>query len=544
MLQRGFARQAWLAYAVIVAGAWALAEALLPHGWSGWAWFALAPLAALVRRPMHRYLDYACAYGAGCLFHLRALDWVRTSYAHEGYFTSWALWWITLGGLLALLWPTALVIARQLALAPVLPLALVWPAAWGLAEWLRDAIFTASLGQPYPLVHLGITQVDRSGLAPAVQLGGGEMVVAVLMFANGALADLATVSSRRALGNLMVAPAAFGLAVWAMGAVAYPLPQPLTGTALVALIHTDTVYQLVATRHRALAHQLGLPLAPKPWLAPDWFQAANPPLILTTERALPGLVEVPLASASRTSPPLVGRTSIPDYNPWPALCQFAQCHRATLMLGLTRRLARPNAASANALVGISPAGEIGPIYDKAFLVLGTEQDYPLLRRLGRLPEVPFTPGTQWPRFVCDGRGKRPLSVAPLICYDVCFSRPFDAQTNSQRSDHAEPVSFWIASGDETADDTGQLADRMLRFTRLRSMEYQRAIVRAVAGGYCGVAWPDGRWSPAAEPLASKPALCQVPSFDESPVGRPRRWLSLAFCCAIALAALLARWQGR
>jgi apolipoprotein N-acyltransferase len=132
----------------------------------------------------------------------------------------------------------------------------------------------------------------------------------------------------------------------------------------------------------------------------------------------------------------------------------------------------------NSLLFVDSQGQASSFYDKHCLA-------PWIEKIPRFA-IPFVPERR-PRLLCES-GLPTFQVghcliAPAICLDAC-------STSLLRS--YSDCNLIIASGSETADDTGVLSESMLQIAQLRAIELRRTIVRNVRDGYSGAITFKGR----------------------------------------------------
>jgi len=122
-----------LASAVLLALAFPGQEA---DGWSGLAWFALAPLFGLVRSGRSRRSLYLGAWLGGFAFWLASIRWV--TWSDE---TAW-LGWLVMALALSAWWPAFLGLSRLAVRRFGLPLMVAAPVTWVALEFIQGYAFT------------------------------------------------------------------------------------------------------------------------------------------------------------------------------------------------------------------------------------------------------------------------------------------------------------------------------------------------------------------------------------------------------------------
>lgn len=162
-----------------------LALAFPPTAWSWLAWVALVPWGAAMRIQRGSFELYLGAFIGGLVFQLAHLNWLRNVEVGQ-YGDEWALQ----GAALAVLWPIALCVGRNLTSAGRWPAAITLPIVWVAFEFSRRHLWALVDGTGYPWGQLGLTQAASTLLPQAADLGGVYAVTFVLAAASGALIDL------------------------------------------------------------------------------------------------------------------------------------------------------------------------------------------------------------------------------------------------------------------------------------------------------------------------------------------------------------------
>ena len=175
-----------------VAGTWpgTLTGLLLwlsfPPAELGWiAWFALVPLATLIRARWRSQPIYRTAWAGGLVFGLLAVQWLR--YTDDTGLAGYYAWW-TLAIYLSFYFPAFLLVARMAVLRFHVPAILTIPVVWVGLEYLRSWLFSG-----FPWYYLGHTQYHWTTLIQIADLEGAYGVSLLVALVNGWLFDMLNV---------------------------------------------------------------------------------------------------------------------------------------------------------------------------------------------------------------------------------------------------------------------------------------------------------------------------------------------------------------
>lgn len=381
--------------------------------------------------------------------------------------------------------------------------ALLFALAWLAAELARGLVLTG-----FPWVASGYAHVDSplAGWAPWIGVYG---LGAVLAFTAALVAGLAR-DARRA-----------GIALAATAALAWLLPLALartdftqpTSTLEVRLLQTN-----VAQDEKFALEHLPATLA---WLAAT-LKAADGDLVVAPETAVPLL-------------PLQLDALDPDY--WPSLREhFAQPGRPAALLGVP--LGDERDGYSNAVVGLSVGGASVYRYDKSHLVPFGEfipTGFRWFTDLMNIPLGDFMRGRpDAASFTV--RGER---IGPNICYEDLFGEELalrfrDAATAPTLLANVSNIGWF---GDTIA------VEQHLNISRMRTLELQRAMLRATNTGATAVIDHRGRVTAALKPFTRGVLAAEVQGRQgRTPyaawVGAVGLWplLALAWAFLLALAA--------
>jgi apolipoprotein N-acyltransferase len=323
---------------------------------------------------------------------------------------------------------------------------LCFAAAWLAAEWARTVIFTG-----FPWAGSGYAHVDSplAALAPWVGVLGIGAVAAVLA------AALARVRERPSM-----AAGAIGLLV-----LLAVLPQPQFSTAS-ATLRVGLVQTNVAQDEKFATEHMPATLA---WLA-QTLQAARAELIVAPETAVPLL-------------PQQLKEFVPDY--WPALqLRFDRTDQA-LLLGVP--LGDYERGYTNSVVALAQQGTPAYRYDKVHLVPFGEFIPTGFRWFTTLMNIPLGDFARGPRDA-PSFGFRGERIAPNICYEDLFGEELALRfANATRA----PTIMANVSNIGWFGDTIAI-DQHLHISRMRTLEFQRPMLRATNTGATAIVDHQGR----------------------------------------------------
>lgn len=170
---------------------WAAFPGNPPPNWDWFAWFALAPLFALVPSRKSPWRLYTSAWLGGLIFWHLTLVWIR-----EIDPDAW-LGWVCMAGFLSLWWPGFLWLARNAHRSARLPLVLAAPVAWVGLEYVRAHLLTG-----FPWYYLAHTQYRRLPLIQISDLTGAWGLSFLIAAVNALIAQgLATFPVRKSLSG-------------------------------------------------------------------------------------------------------------------------------------------------------------------------------------------------------------------------------------------------------------------------------------------------------------------------------------------------------
>ncbi len=489
----------------------------------------MVPLALALRWPVGGRALYLGAYAGGLVFHLSALDWIRTCYSGQGFGGPYAVGWLIAGHLGAVSFLCLVWAGRRFAARVSWPLAVSLPVLWGAFELLRFYFVMLIDQTGFTWLRLGTTLADTSCVVQIADLGGEYLLSMLLAACSGAVVDwgFGIPHGKRGWAR-WVAPMGVGvlvLSAWGYGHWRLQQPSGADGP-VICLMGENELPPLIASERiptKIVGQADSGPLRPVSW-GDGQLVSRRPDLLLWSERAfhhvwldLPGdrrkgqLAALPADLAGRVQG---------DYQAYSRhvrrlLEETAARLQIPLAVGCDRVCVRRTTAERyNAFALIGPQQGYQGCYDKRYLV----------------PWAEFLPYDKYwgdrktfePHF-WHGEAERTFQLRSLagvfragtaICYDLCFAEHFMATMRASRD---EPPQFFLQIGSEGQDATGCLQRWMLRMARLRAIETRRAIVRHVAHGYSGVVTSNGKYLACGgtEPIDRPVLLPAVPIDDRT-----------------------------
>ena len=149
-----------------------------PPSWDWFAWFALAPLFALVQSDRRAWNLYLSSWVGGLIFWLLALSWIR-----EVDPDAW-LGWVCMAVFLSLWWPGFLWLARLAHLGARIPLLIAVPISWVGLEYTRAHVLTG-----FPWYYLAHTQYRNIALIQIGDLTGAWGLSFLIALVNALIAE-------------------------------------------------------------------------------------------------------------------------------------------------------------------------------------------------------------------------------------------------------------------------------------------------------------------------------------------------------------------
>ena len=477
-----------------------LAGAAMVPAYAPLEWFplALAALAVLVHLWLGASGPRAAAW-TGFLFgmgmFLSGVSWVYISLHRFGAMPAPLAAFATFAfcAVLALYLALAGALLARIAAPPAVRAALVMPALWTLAEWLRATLFTG-----FPWLSLGTAAIDTplAGFAP---LGGVYAVSFVTAAAAGLLWCVAFGQARWAAAAAFAVLGAAGAGLRGVEWTA-PAGAPLAASLVQGNVPQDLKFDPARYARTLETHAL---------LA----EASRARLIVLPETAVPRMLD-------SVDPAYLAR-----------LDAAAKRNGGDLLLGAPTRLA--SGAYYNSVVsfGVSPR----QLYHKVHLVPFGEFVPPGFGWIVRVLSVPLAD------FSRGAAVQRPLQVAgQRVAANVCYEDAYGNELIRQL-----PEATLLVNVSNVAWFGDSLAPAQhLQIARARALETGRMHLSATNTGITAVIGRDGRVLAQLAPFTQGRLDSEVQGYaGATPYVRYGDWPALAACAALLL--LIARaWRRR
>ena len=367
--------------------------------------------------------------------------WLFISMHRYGGLPAWmaAAAVLALSGFLSLYLSLAMLLFARWRRGRVAADALLFAALWLLAELARGVIFTG-----FPWVAAGYAHVDGPLAAAAPWIG--VYGIGALAAGLSAGVSFSLLQQRRRWLGAAVALAAIGLGA-ALSAIGPQFTRP-TGTLTVTLLQGNIPQeQKFQAEHQGPALQ---------WHVETMLQAQSD-LVIAPETAVPFLPQ-----------------QMPE-DFWPSLRARFASGRTHALFGVP--MGNEQAGYTNSAVGFAPGREGEYHYDKHHLVPFGEfipTGFHWFTELMNIPLGDFNRGAlNAPSFVVKGE-----RVAPNICYEDLFGEELAARFADAAS---APTMFANLSNIGWFGDTIAI-DQHLHISRMRSLEFERPMLRATNTG--------------------------------------------------------------
>jgi len=407
--------------------------------------------------------------------------------------------------------------ARRLSSGPVakgsstMGHALLWAAAWTLAEWLRGTLFT---GMPW--LNAGYAHADGplAGWTPVLGVYGVAFLAAFAAAAISLLRRAGAPARRPAALTLIVALTGLGLKQIAWST---PHGEPLEVRLVQGNIDQGDKFDPARTQAGIVQHLEQAALPPVPG-------ASEPRLIVLPETIMPSFQH-------RIAPEV-----------WQAWHDLARSKNATVIMGAPLHDRRGR--QTNSVIGITGATSLAELqsgdnrlrYDKRHLVPFGEFIPPGFRWFVNAMQIPLGDfdrgGERQPPFaVADQR------VAPNICFEDVFGEELLPAL------HPGPDGAPGATILVNVSNLGWFGDswalrQHLQIARVRAMETGRPMLRATNTGTTAAIAPNGRVLIQADPLAARvvglPVQGMTGLTPYARLGNQPVLLFAALCLGIAL----------
>ncbi|MGB9110009.1 MAG: apolipoprotein N-acyltransferase [Telluria sp.] len=322
-------------------------------------------------------------------------------------------------------------------------LLLVFPACWGVSEWLRGWVFT---GFPWAASGYAHNTAPLAGFAPIVGVYGIGVLVAVCA------ASLVMLTQRRKLPALGLA-AGLLAAGWGLGHIewTHPAGQPLTVRLLQGNIRQD-----------------------------EKFSAEHLAGILARYRDMLTAAPADLIAAPETAIPVFPQQLPPDY--LATFTDYAKRTGSYFLFGIP--LADSQTAYANSVAGIGPQGQTYR-YDKHHLVPFGEFIPTGFRWFTDLLQIPLGDFTR------GAAVQAPFAVKDqLVLPNVCYEDVFGEEIAQQLRDAPHPATLLLNVSNLAWYGESVAIPQHLQISRMRTLETGRPMLRATNNGATAVI--DGR----------------------------------------------------
>lgn len=436
----------WLV-ALVIGGGSALGFA--PLGWWPMTLLSFAGLIALIERAPNMRRALATGWWFGLGHFTIGLNWIATAFYYQDAMPHWLGWIaVVLLSLYLAVYPAAAAgLAWRWGRPAIIPLALIFAAAWIVTEWLRATMFTGFAWNP-----LGVVFVNVGTIARWIGTYG---LSAIVILTSGAVAALGVGKWREAAA--LAVPSVIAV-ITAFLAAPAPVPADARHIHVVQPnINQNEKYsdELLVQNIQTLVRLTG-PVT------------KQPRLIMWPEAAIPYYLEED-ADARAAFAHLLGPRDI-------------------LLTGgdtIIRDRALEPIAATNSLFALDSRARLLARYDKSHLVPYGEYlpMRPLLSLIGLSRLVPgdldFRPGPGPRSFAIPGFGRAGIQ----ICYEIIFS----GQVIDRRH---RPDFLFNPSNDAWFGEWGP--PQHLAQARLRAIEEGIPIIRSTPTGISAVIDADGR----------------------------------------------------
>ncbi len=464
-----------------------------------WFALALAALAVLIHLWLGAQGPRAAAWAGfwfGMGMYLAGVSWVYISLHRFGAMAAPLAAFATLAfcAVLALYLALAGALQARFRAPPAVRAALVIPALWTLAEWLRATLFTG-----FPWLSLGTAAIDTplAGFAP---LGG---VVAVSLVTAAAAGLLWCIALGQARWAAAAAFALLGIAGAGMRGVEWTAPAgaPFEASLVQGNVPQDLKFD-PARYARTLETHARL------------AEASRARLIVLPETAVPRMLD-------SVDPAYLAR-----------LEAAAKRNGGDLLLGAPTRAAPGAYYNSVVSFGVSPR----QLYHKVHLVPFGEFVPPGFGWIVRVLSIPLA---DFSRGAAD---QKPLAVAgQRVAANVCYEDAYGNELIRQL-----PEATLLVNVSNVAWFGDSLAPAQhLQIARARALETGRMHLTATNTGVTAVVGRDGRVLARLAPFAEGRLDAEVQGYSgATPYVRFGDWPALAACAMLLLGVALIAWTRR
>lgn len=411
------------------------------------AWFALVPLFFAAIQAKHVFDFVVGAYCGGLVFHLVALDWMRTSFGGAGISGVRAPAWMAIGAIGALSWPLAGCLLRIGFRSLRLPAVAMTAPAWIAVEWLRFLLGNLLAQNEFPWLQVGHTQSSSTRIAQLAEVGGVWLIGALVVLVNGAVVDT-TLRRERRIRPLVGAILAI-LVSLAYGQARLTTVTDSPGPVVIAM--NDAIDPGNKVVIEKIAHEARRGAADDHttilvWPENSEFRASWQDADETTAERIASIAEA------------------------------AHHAQAFLIVGCLRFAGQ---RQLNSLAWFAPDQGLIGFTDKSKLVPWSEHRPESISAFRPIGKCHLSPGALPREGILVGRRNtgEPIIAAGAVCYDVCFPQVFWTSAAGQRF-----PDFWVVGSSEGHDRTGALWRNTEMVAAFRCIETRRPMVRSVRGG--------------------------------------------------------------
>ncbi len=508
-----------------------------PIGWSWLVWFALVPLATLVRTPWRSRPIYRPAWIGGMVFSLLAVQWLRHAddEGPSGYYG-----WGTLATYMSVYFPIWLLIVRVAVLRFRAPAMIAIPVVWVGLEYLRSWLMSG-----FPWYFLAHSQYRHTLLIQIADVAGAYGVTFVVAMFNGWLVDLLAAPLLRptASGTRVAREQVWRLACLVAvlgGTLGYGFWRNLETdgddgeSPPIAIIQTNIPQRVKEDKeripeiHRSYRELLDKARALQPALVVwpetafrDYFLSLDPAL---TDESLRRLFRDPEAELAK----------VQDYAADVRNMLGAMARRAgvPMLMGVNyEEIGTTHERIYNSALLIAPDGVIAPPYHKVNLVPWGEY-LPLRDWLPWLhiftphasSDYGLTEGTERVRFRWNVGGSE-LRFGVLICFEDTMPQAARSYVATDPVDFLVNISndgwFGVAADGESSPGIWRRAEHEihLAISVFRAVECRRPLVRAVNTGISAIVDSSGQIRQAAGAASGTAGLASEILIGAVPLDR-------------------------
>lgn len=432
-----------------------------------WTWVALVPLVAAAAWPRKRLTRWLGIWLAGGVFHYWGLSWLREM--ENSLIGAHSAWWFLLATIQGTAWLIAAAVARDVRFRLHYPWCGAWILGWTVGEFARFHLWAMVDEVGTPWLQLALVQVEHPQLLQVADLGGAWLLGGLIAGANALWLDLGELGALLIFRNRRSGDS--------YTSVARPLSGVVLGVALATAVWVYGTWRLAQVTARPGPT---IELMPTSCFGPNGLAPAADYVLAGPGEVPPDLMVFPemLWIDLYPSPVNVAQTAANLAH----LQNWSKHANAALVLGCNRQEHGPaGQLEFNSAVLVDrERGAVG-WYDKLSLVPWQEFTPWWTYTAFRQAPSEFTPGRRAPvHSVWWPNGRRQVSLAVAICYDMCF--PQVLRRYFHEPGQVPPEFFSVCSSEHLDRELrGQRA--LLAHARLRAVECRRAVARSVDNGF-------------------------------------------------------------